>query len=807
MSRGTWWGLVLVSTLGACSAERVRPDLPRLTLSSGTNETRSPAPSTDSGEERVDLESFAPLLSGPRFESVVRAIEAGDDVEAARAADAVLTSTSTKSGGGSPAFTLDDVRSLTLLVARLKERAGDLARAAALYDAAAAPPAWVLSSYAALGAARVQTALKQPAEALKRLTRVPDDGPISVEGEVLRAEAQLASGSRDEAMASLRRLAASSDQTFAAEAALRLASILLDGSGSSKPSTSDLVEALGLARRVSVTAAALAPRVEEARALESRALAALPPADRNALARPQNDEALVQLTALVDTRQFEAARAAAEQLAAALGVAQRWSTVGCETELQRARALSGLRDWRSAREQAIEVSRHCKGDQGARALYLAGRYSESEKRWAEAIRFYESLEKEYRDHRLADDARFRAALSYEELGAEARFTDLISRMPDDYPDGDMVLDALFELSTRRLGKGDWAGAALILERSMALPGATSLERGPEFVGRERYFRARAWGVEGEKARSLSEYEAIIEDAPLSYYMLQAYSRLRAADPARAKNALEQGVSRAEDRPFEIPRRQELSLPGFRRAMELLRISDVTDAERELEDLGLRGPGAPPELGWAVALLYARADSAWLSQRVLQGLPRDWLGRWPSGDFRKPWEIAFPRPYRDLVHRAADRNGIPEALVYAIMREESSFDPAAESPAHAYGLMQLIEPTARQFGRSLGLRGDRAALERPAINVAIGCRVLADLSAKFAENPLLAIPGYNAGPAASRRWVEARPDADFDVWVELIPYGETRRYTKRVLSSRAAYAFLYDREHADGVLALPLRVSL
>lgn len=804
MSRAVGWGLVLASTIGACSAERVRPDLPAPALTASVIESRPPSAPT---EERVDLESFAPLLAGPRFENVVRVLEAGDEAEAARAADAVLAAISAKSHGGSAGSDTEDPRPLTLLVARLKERAGDLERAGALYDSAAAPPEWTLSGYAALGAARVKVALKQPSEALKRLALVPSDGPIATLGEALRAEALLASGSREEAIASLRRAAASSDRTTADGAALRLAATLLDGSRSSTAATSDVVEALGLARRVSMAAAGLPARVEEARALESRALAALPDSERKALARPQRDEALAQLTALVDTRQFEAATAAAEQVAAGLSAAERWSTVGCETELQRARALSGLRDFRRAREQASEVARRCKGDQGARGLYLSGKYSENEKRWAEAVRFYESLEKDYPDHRLADDARFRAALSYEELGAEARFTDLISRMPDDYPSGDMVVDALFELSTRRLGKGDWAGAALILDRAMALPGATSIERGPEFVGRERYFRARAWGVEGDMARSLSEYEAIVEEAPLSYYMLQAYSRLRSADPVRAKNALERGLSRANDRPFEIPLRRELSLPGFRRALELLRISDVTDAERELEDLGLRGPNAPPELGWAVALLYARADSAWLSQRMLQGLPRDWLGRWPSGDFRKPWEIAFPRPYRDLVHRAADKNGIPEALVYAIMREESSFDPGAESPAHAYGLMQLIEPTAREFGRPLGLRGDRAALTRPAINVAIGCRVLAELSSRFAQNPLLAIPGYNAGPAASRRWLEARPDADFDVWVELIPYGETRRYTKRVLSSRAAYAFLYDREHAESVLTLPLRVSL
>src|SRR5262249_29742459 len=144
----------------------------------------------------------------------------------------------------------------------------------------------------------------------------------------------------------------------------------------------------------------------------------------------------------------------------------------------------------------------------------------------------------------------------------------------------------------------------------------------------------------------------------------------------------------------------------------------------------------------------------------------------------------------LVEREAKKNAVPEELVYAVMREESQFDPGAESPARAYGLMQLIVPTARLYGKPLGLRPDAEALKRPAVNVTLGCRVLADLTHSFSTTPLLAIPGYNAGGGRPRRWLKDRPAIDFDLWVELIPFTETRRYTKRVLASRASYAYLY-----------------
>ena len=90
--------------------------------------------------------------------------------------------------------------------------------------------------------------------------------------------------------------------------------------------------------------------------------------------------------------------------------------------------------------------------------------------------------------------------------------------------------------------------------------------------------------------------------------------------------------------------------------------------------------------------------------------------------------------------------------------------------------------------------------------ALGASVLAKYASTFPENPLLSIPAYNAGQLNPRRWLRERPNADFDIWVELIPYLETRRYVKRVLSSRAAYAFLYRREDFESFATFPNKVQ-
>jgi soluble lytic murein transglycosylase len=185
---------------------------------------------------------------------------------------------------------------------------------------------------------------------------------------------------------------------------------------------------------------------------------------------------------------------------------------------------------------------------------------------------------------------------------------------------------------------------------------------------------------------------------------------------------------------------------------------------------------------------------------------EWLDHYPAGRWRAAWELAYPRPFAAVVQSEAARSGIPEALAHAIMREESAFDPRAVSSAAAYGLMQLIVPTAKRMAKPLGLPADAESLKRPEVNVALGCRYLSVLRNEFQDNPLLAIPAYNAGGGAPKRWIKERPEQSFDLWVERIPYEETRLYTKRVITSMAAYEFLYARERPSEALRAPLPAS-
>jgi peptidoglycan lytic transglycosylase len=144
---------------------------------------------------------------------------------------------------------------------------------------------------------------------------------------------------------------------------------------------------------------------------------------------------------------------------------------------------------------------------------------------------------------------------------------------------------------------------------------------------------------------------------------------------------------------------------------------------------------------------------------------------------------------------AQGSGRPEpALILAIARQESEFDPQAQSPVGARGLMQLMPATAKNTARRYGLPYSPASLTSdPNYNLTIGAAYLQQLIDQFGGSYVLAIAAYNAGPTRANQWIADWGDprsGDVDVvdWVELIPIGETRNYVQRVMENLEVYRY-------------------
>jgi soluble lytic murein transglycosylase len=154
-----------------------------------------------------------------------------------------------------------------------------------------------------------------------------------------------------------------------------------------------------------------------------------------------------------------------------------------------------------------------------------------------------------------------------------------------------------------------------------------------------------------------------------------------------------------------------------------------------------------------------------------------------------YELLYPRPFDRQVLSAAKLTGLSPELIYSVMRQESLYRADAVSPAGARGLLQMLPETARRTARHW--KRPRPAADdlfNPSINVPLGAALLRTLVDRFDGQTVVALAGYNAGPGAATRWL---PDQAIpaDVWIENIPYNETRRYVQRVLWHNVVFGWL------------------
>lgn len=304
-----------------------------------------------------------------------------------------------------------------------------------------------------------------------------------------------------------------------------------------------------------------------------------------------------------------------------------------------------------------------------------------------------------------------------------------------------------------LALGDWA---LVLRAIDHMPPAQA------GLTAWRYWRARALENTGQTGTADRLYRDIVNER--DYYGLLAARRI-GQTPAWTQRPL--------------PRTDTASLralaarPAVQRARELFLLGRPAEARSEWEPV-LRD--ADRSLWRSAALLAAEWN--WYGQTIA------WLAR--AGD----WDdlvLRFPTPWRTEFENAAQDTQLPPAWLYAVARVESTMMPEARSGAGALGLMQLLPDTARAVAASIGYRlPDSAALYDPAVNIRLGSVYLRQLLDRFGGNPVLATAAYNAGLRRVGEWLPSGTEVDVDVWIDTIPYGETRAYVRRIWEYMAIY---------------------
>lgn len=378
-------------------------------------------------------------------------------------------------------------------------------------------------------------------------------------------------------------------------------------------------------------------------------------------------------------------------------------------------------------------------------------------------------------------------------------------------DPDAAADRFAELVTARRLDADTAG-----RYALAVGLAASWSRKPyalDYFGRasvedfddiahEWHVRAALWAGDWRRAKSAIEAmpPGLREDSSWRYWAARANEQLGDNDAAREGyaavmptdnwyavwSAARLGRPFAPDlQPIPINEKEVARVaaqPGMLRARELSALLMTSSAKAEWRWTYDRL--SPDEQIQAIGLA---SDWGWHLQAVAAAAKKGLFNDYP---------LLYPRPYDRAVRDASEFTGLSPELIYAVIRQESLYQADAGSRAGARGLMQLMPATARRTAKRWDLPApSNVRLLDPATNVRLGAATLASLVRRADQQVPLALAGYNAGPAAARRWL---PDAplETDVWVENIPYNETRGYVRRVYWHSLVFGWLEDRQPQD-----------
>lgn len=168
----------------------------------------------------------------------------------------------------------------------------------------------------------------------------------------------------------------------------------------------------------------------------------------------------------------------------------------------------------------------------------------------------------------------------------------------------------------------------------------------------------------------------------------------------------------------------------------------------------------------------------------------------TDDLNNQLSLRFPLAYRDTIIKNAKTYGIPQEMIYAIIRQESAFCDDALSTAGAEGLMQLMPATAKVISKREKIAYlDKKQLYSSQKNINIGSAYLQELAKRFHKHPILMIAAYNAGPKQVAYWLKNHPPKEIDIWIETLPWHETRNYLKNVIAFYAVYQYRM-QEKAD-----------
>lgn len=331
-----------------------------------------------------------------------------------------------------------------------------------------------------------------------------------------------------------------------------------------------------------------------------------------------------------------------------------------------------------------------------------------------------------------------------------------------YPNGEFAENSLLQIIFSEINNKNFASARNLAKDFLA-----------KYPNSENYPKVLFWAAKIEQKYSnntlaATYYQDIVNKYPDSYYAYRAFWLLKGVPQATIVTALEY---KPVTYPYRYPDREDI-------LYSLLEVKDYDMILKYSSDEFIKSWVEYERGNYATSTIIARDAMAKFNIKPVKS------------DLR--WRLVYPQNYYKQVKNYANQYKNNDALMMAIIREESYFNSEAQSGAGAIGLMQLMPSTAHEIGAKNGIDFNTSYLFNPELNIRLGNLYYSTIRGMLGNKDVSAIAAYNGGIGSVTRWKSVLNYSDIDEFVEQIPYDETKNYVIKVFRSYWNYTRIYQQ---------------
>jgi len=315
-----------------------------------------------------------------------------------------------------------------------------------------------------------------------------------------------------------------------------------------------------------------------------------------------------------------------------------------------------------------------------------------------------------------------------------------------------------------------------------------------YEARAKYYRAKSYLKLKNFNKSTYYFIKMIIEDPFSYYSYAAFNHLKSDSKKLSQKVIIEAISSVKKSSVKI------DLEYFYKNVKIIRIFELItlglDKLAKTEILNFQKVAENETEYFAVALFLENLNF-YKSSRNVKFKTLRMIPFFPSKkSFLSFWTSFYPKKFKKYVLKYSKKFNVEPAFSWGIIREESAYNPYALSSSNAYGLMQLLYPTAIETANRIGMTlNSPDVLFEPKNNIPLGVKYLSVLLGMFKRNKFYTAASYNGGATNVKKWIKVyNHHEDIYDWSEEIPFEETNRYIYKVLSSYHTYRLLYEKNY-------------